>query len=77
MSAFVYNAQKLNRQVDENVFQQLSSRYAEQLKAELKQAAEQLLEQHKETVNSDLLRLDFSNHISYSLTEFRLKIRSM
>lgn len=77
MRNFELNVKRLDRQKDENVFQQLTARYADELKKELSQMAEKMVDQCSGGVNRDTLRQDFSRQISYNISELLLKIRSM
>ncbi|MFT3750466.1 MAG: hypothetical protein QM768_19285 [Agriterribacter sp.] len=75
--AFEFNTRKLDRQKDENVFQQLAARYADELKRELSQMAEKLLAKQGGGANRHLLHQDFARQIAYYVSEWLLKIRSM
>lgn len=77
MKTFEFNTQKLDRQKDENVFQQLTARYADELKRELSQMAKKLIDQYGEGAIRNLLQQDFARQISYHVSEWLLKIRSM
>lgn len=77
MKTFEFNTKKLDRQKDENVFQQLTARYADELKRELSQTAEQLIDRYGDETNRHLLRQDFTHQIAYYISEWHLKIRSM
>ncbi|MGN6493135.1 MAG: hypothetical protein ACTHLE_14140 [Agriterribacter sp.] len=77
MSTFELNTQKLDREKDENVFQQLSARYADELKRELSQMAGKLIDQCGDGTTRNLLKQDFARQISYHVSEWLLKIRSM
>lgn len=77
MKTFEYNTKKLDRQKDENVFQQLTARYADELKRELSQMAEKLLAQYGGGTNKHLLYQDFAHQIAYYVSEWLLKVRSM
>lgn len=77
METFELNTKKLNRQRDENVFQQLTARYADELKRELSRMAEQLIDHYGDDTSRYLLRQDFTHQIAYYISEWHLKIRSM
>ncbi|MGN6493159.1 MAG: hypothetical protein ACTHLE_14260 [Agriterribacter sp.] len=77
MKTFEFNTQKLDRQKDENVFQRLTSRYADELKRELSQIAEQLIYQCGDGTKRNLLQQDFARQISYHISQWLLKVRSM
>lgn len=77
MKTFELNTKRLDRQKDENVFQQLTARYANELKKELSQMAEQLIDQHGDETNRHFLLQDFTRQIAYYISEWHLRIRSM
>lgn len=77
MKTFELNTTKLDRQKDENVFQQLAARYAAELKKNLSQMAEKLISQLEDGTKRNLLQQDFARQISYHVSEWLLKIRSM
>lgn len=77
MKTFELNTKKLDRQKDENVFQQLTARYADELKRELSRMAEQLIDHYDDDTSRHLLRQDFMYQIAYYISEWHLKIRSM
>lgn len=77
MKTFEFNTKKLDRQKDENVFQRLTSRYADELKRELSQIAEQSIYQCGDGTKRNLLRQDFARQISYHISQWLLKVRSM
>lgn len=69
---FKKQARKLDRQTDENVFQQLRGRYERQLQYQLDQEAKDLMRTYK---RGDVLQLQKSltEHIGYFLVEFKRK----
>jgi hypothetical protein len=72
---FTRTAKKLDRQGDENVFRQLQGRYVNELEKQLTQIAEKLIGQYNGDIN--LLKRELATEISYDVSEFRLKMRSM
>jgi hypothetical protein len=77
MKTFEMSTKKLDRQKDENVFQQLTARYADELKRELSQMAEKLIDQSGDGTKRNSLQQDFARQISYHVSEWLLKVRSM
>ncbi|MFT4093164.1 MAG: hypothetical protein QM640_05955 [Niabella sp.] len=73
---FIDQAKKLDRQTDENVFQQLRSRYEGQLQQQLNREAMGLLQEYK---RDDILSLhqSLTGYISYCLSAFRIKAGSL
>ncbi len=63
----------LDRQKDENVFRQLQSRYADELKRKLTEIAIGLLDRYKGPGDTNTLRRELTNQVSYYQTEFILK----
>ncbi len=63
----------LDRQKDENVFRQLQSRYADELKRKLTEIAIGLIDQYKGQGDTNTLRRELTNQVSYYQTEFILK----
>lgn len=74
---FVHQTKRLNRQWDENVFQQMQSRYAQELKKQLSQVAEKVIVHYKGNLSASRLRLDLTHQIEYYTSAFVLKIKSM
>ncbi|GAB3416271.1 hypothetical protein [Niabella aquatica] len=73
---FTERIKKLDRQRDENVFQQLHSRYEQQLQYQLGLEAKDLMRTYK---RNDILQLQQSltEHIAYCLLEFKRKAGSL
>lgn len=66
----------LDRQTDENVFQQSSSRYTLALQQQLNQIALRLIEEHKHTIKSiDDLQHALVNRIDALVNEFKQKTK--
>lgn len=74
---FERHAKRLNRRWDENVFQQLQSRYVQELKKQLSESAEKIINQYKVSRNLNILKQEFTRQIAYHTSELLLKIRSM
>lgn len=74
---FVRHAKRLNRQWDENVFQQMQGRYMQELKKQLTHIAEKLISQYKGALNTNMLRHELTQQIDYYISAFVIKIRSM
>ena len=74
---FMRIAKKLDRQGDENVFRQLQGRYVNELENQLTHIAEKLISQYNGDKNINLIRRELATLISYDVSEFRLKMRSM
>lgn len=72
---FERRAKILDRQRDENVFQQLQSRYIDELRKQLTKIVEASLNEYSGDRN--MLRRDLTNQVSYNVSEFLQKIRSM
>jgi hypothetical protein len=71
------HAEKLNRQRDENVFQQMQSRFVQELKKQLAYIAEKVIGQYKGNADINILRRELTAQIEYYISELLLKIRSM
>ncbi|ANH80330.1 hypothetical protein A8C56_04465 [Niabella ginsenosidivorans] len=73
---FMEQIKKLDRQGDENVFQQIRGRYERQLQQQLSIEARELIRTYK---RNDLLQLQQSltSYINYCLSAFRIKINSL
>jgi hypothetical protein len=74
---FKRNIRKLDRQGDENVFQKLQSRYLSELQKQLTIEAEKMIGQYNGIRDINLLRRELASQISYNISEFLVKIRSM
>ena len=74
---FRKNIRKLDRQKDENVFQQLLGRYIHELERKLADEAGKALAQYQVKVNINILRRELTSQVSYNMSEFLLKVRSM
>ena len=74
---FERHAEKLNRQRDENVFQQMQSRFVQELKKQLSYIAEKVIGQYKGNTGINTLRRELTAQIEYYISELLLKIRSM
>lgn len=73
--SFRKHAEKLDRQRDENVFQQLAGSHADQLKTQLTQTAKKMMARFSGPV--DKLNRELTKEISYYISEFHVKIMSM
>ncbi|MGJ7032324.1 hypothetical protein [Niabella hirudinis] len=73
---FKEQAGKLDRQTDENVFQQLRGRYERQLQYQLGLEAKDLMRAYK---RNDILQLQQSltEHIAYCLVEFKRRASAL
>lgn len=73
---FTEQVKKLDRQGDENVFQQLRGRYEYQLQRQLEEEAKELIRTYK---RNDLLplRQSLTGYISYCLSAFRVKTNAL
>ena len=74
---FKRNVEKLSRRTDENVFQLLQGRYMNELEKKLHQEAEIMVDKNNKNVNVTLLRHELGNQVSYILSEFLQKAKSM
>lgn len=72
---FQNQSSRLDRHKDENVFQQLQSRYINELQQRLREEAENLIRNY--TGNSAALRRDLTNQIAYIVSQLNLRIRSL
>jgi hypothetical protein len=75
-SLFVKSVAKLDRRRDENVFQQLQGRYADELENRLSETARAVIERNGEKADSNVLRKELADEISYFVSEFLVKARS-
>lgn len=71
---FTERITKLNRRTDENVVQQLQSRYTEELKNQLTQTADQLIQQLGR--NRQIASRELTSLIAYYASELVLKMKS-
>lgn len=76
-SEFRHSIVTIDRQSDENVFQQLKNRYASQLHLRLNQIALELLEQVDSSGHRNKLNQVLSPSIEEYLKEFTQKARSL
>jgi len=74
---FRRDAKSLDRQTDENVFQKLQGRYMKELEKQLHRAAEGLVEEHTGDRDIGTLQHELARQISYLLSEFLVKAKSM
>ena len=74
---FARSVNKLDRQTDENVFQQLGARYAKELERDLEQEAEKILTTHKSHEAIGTLERELAGQIAYLVSAFLLKVNSM
>ena len=74
---FERHAERLNRQRDENVFQQMQSRFVQELKQQLSYIAEKVIGQYKGNTGINTLSREMSAQTEYYISELLLKIRSM
>ncbi|MCG2616150.1 hypothetical protein LZZ85_17770 [Terrimonas sp. NA20] len=72
---FELKVKNLNRKEDENVFQQLRTRYAEALKTSLQQTAEKLLINFQG--NKQGLRVCLTEQVSHNISAFMGKVDSL
>lgn len=75
--SFKHQTKQLNRQKDENAFQQLQSRYINELKKELGYTAEKIISRYNGSTNLDTVRFELTRQIEYYLNELLSKIRSL
>jgi len=76
-AGFRESVKNLDRQEDENVYQQLQSKYRSKLKMLLEHEAEKILEEHRAQGDLRMLQRELNGHVSYLLTAFLLKAKSM
>ena len=74
---FSKNISTLSREKDENVFQQVLGGYVSKLKKELGQEAEKILERHQEHHLFGTMQREMTGHISYIVSSFLLKAKSI
>ncbi|ANE53049.1 hypothetical protein [Flavisolibacter tropicus] len=75
-SEFRHSIASVDRQGDENVFQQLQNRYVSQLHSRLNSIALELLEQAEGT-NRNQLSVSLSQSIKEYINEFMQKVKSL
>lgn len=75
--AFQTSIRALDRQKDENVFQQLQGKYLHELKRQLTDAAMHYLSQFHDKGNPENLRGALTNEIAHYINEFLHKTRSL
>ena len=68
---------KLDRQTDENVFQQLQARYVNELEKHLDQEAKKIVEENSGHAAASTMHRELAAHISYLISSFLLKAKSM
>lgn len=76
-NSFTKSIEPLNRQIDENVFQQLQGKFALQLKQQLNFIAGNILDNAKEVSNYTELNQILSHHIEEYEKEFLQKTKSL
>ena len=74
---FKRSVKKLDRLRDENVFQRMQARYIKELEQQLRWAAEKTVEECNEKSEVKIVRHDLTSQVSYLLSEFLLKAKSM
>jgi len=74
---FVGSAKELDREKDDNVFQQQQSKYLNTLKTQLENLAQDLLNKNNSLKNITLLNKKLRDEINIYLNEFRQKSRSL
>ena len=74
---FAGSAKQLDRQKDDNVFQQQQSKYLNTLKTQLENLARELLNKNSSLKNINLLNKKLRDEINIYLNEFRQKSRSL
>ena len=73
---FAESAKQLDRQKDDNVFQQQQNKYLNTLKTQLENLAQDLLNKNSSLKNLSLLNKKLRDEINIYLNEFRQKSRS-
>lgn len=76
VSAFKLRVKKVDRQRDENVFQQISAVCIAEFKQELSQLCRRFLDEFGKDVNSGRLSQELNKQSSYYLAELLHKLRS-
>jgi hypothetical protein len=76
-SRFNTAVQELNRERDENVFQQTRAQYRFTLKSELERIAMGVIENNQGIQETNILRRNLTNRINDYLQEFMVKSQSM
>ncbi|HEY5966518.1 MAG TPA: hypothetical protein VIU35_01010 [Chitinophagaceae bacterium] len=74
---FAGSAKQLDRQKDDNVFQQQQSKYLKTLKTQLENLAKDILNKNGSLKNINLLNKKLSDEINTYLNEFSQKSRSL
>ena len=74
---FAGSAKQLDREKDDNVFQQQQSKYMNTLKTQLENLAQDLLNKNSSLKNITLLNKKLRDEINIYLNEFRQKSRSL
>ena len=74
---FATSVSGLNRQTDENVFQQQQARYLQELENQLHQFASKTVEENRGHNAVALLQHELPIQVSYILAEFLVKAKSM
>ena len=74
---FAGSAKQLDRQKDNNVFQQQQSKYLNTLKNQLENLAQDILNKNSSLKNINLLNKKLSDEINTYLNEFTQKSRSL
>ena len=75
--SFRYAAASIDRQVDENVFQQLRNKFSGRLKHQLQSIAKEMMSQAGSGINRNELNQSLSYFIGEYEHEFLQKIRSL
>jgi hypothetical protein len=74
---FRRSVKQLDRQLDENVFQQVQAKHIGKLKQMLEQETARTLESHGRHRAAQALQQEMTGQIAYLLSAFLLKARSM
>lgn len=74
---FQNGTKNLDRQKDDNVFQRLQARYISQLEKQLLGEADNAMKGHYQNRELKILQHELATRVSYLLSEFSVKARSM
>lgn len=72
-----HHLKAINRQLDENVFQQIQGRYIHQLRHQLNQIAKQEMSLYTNNRDRNLLNRELTKQVDYYVSELLLKTRSL
>lgn len=75
--SFLYSVGSIDRQGDENVFQQLRDKFADRLKYQLQSVAREVLDQSTDRASAGTLNHMFSRFIDDYRREFIQKVRAL